>query len=141
MTEIKMLLVAGGQTYDFHGIVHEINSTDEFHLDCESFYKKIGEGVPETPHYEIEIISPNHEFFKKHKLNVHEAKHGKRIFMCYPARISSIREANQVFLVWSMGSALRASGGPHLNDVFKEAGNDFLRAEEMLKEKYGVIVS
>ncbi len=140
MTEIKMLLIAGGQTYEFCGIIHEVNSTDQFHLDCESFYEKIGGGIPETLHHEIEIISPNHEFFEKHKLNVHEGKRGRGIFMCYPVRISSIKEANQIFLVWSMGSALRASGGPHLNDVFKEAGNNFLKAEKLLKEKYGVIV-
>lgn len=141
MTEIKMLLTVGGQAYKFSGIIHEINSTDQLQLDCESFYEKFGIGAPEMPHYEIEVVSPKREFLEKHKVNIHEGSHGKKIFMCYPVRISNIKDANQIFLVWSMGSALRASGGPHLNDVFKEAENDFLKAEKLLKEKYGVIVS
>lgn len=137
----RLIITANGQTHEFCVKMHKVLTQDEFQLDPEIFYKKNTGNIPETPHYEIEIISPEEDFFKRNTLNFHKSEVNEKPFVCYPVRLGSIEEAKQLFLVWAMGSALKASGGKHLNEVYGEAGKDMYVAEKLLREKYGVVAT
>jgi len=138
MPAISMVIRFDGEYekhFLFNSVIHTAKSAGDLLLDRD-FYIQNGPGLPECEHHELELTDEriwNHRFhplihFRTSKLN-------GRKFICFPSRISSIKDVIKIFITWTVGTTFTMTHGRDFQEVYKNDMDTFLK---VMKERYSI---
>jgi len=126
--------------YDFSFVVREITNLQELNLSHAEFYLTWGKVALEFPHYEIEIKREVADFYANKGLHI-TLSPAEESFVCYPLRIATLTEAQQIIKTWCLGSVMKMEFDIDLNTIFSECKGDHDLLERIIFERHGFKVT
>ena len=117
--------------FNFFGIIHRTERSDELLLNPENFYKKLEGKIPEGIHYEIqwEALPLMCKDLKKGLIHIHEEN--EKNFVCWTKQVSTEEESLDVIKVAALGIFYGAHTGKDFANVFADCKNSM---EETIKK-------
>jgi len=112
----KLEVLTPKRTYAFSVVLHLHNQVSQYFLDPVSHYEREALVIPEPPHYELQILTPQVDMLRKFSLFAARSQRDPSIICVnnkYP--LPTQEKALELFRAWSLGSALQMDGGLDLH--------------------------
>ncbi len=103
-------------THNFQVNAHERMTTDQLALDSHDFYLKHARRFPSTPHFEIEVLTPDPYALSESGVPVLLSGSTETRFIPYPRSVPTFTNMWEVFTHWCLISKMILDGNFDLED-------------------------
>ena len=135
--EIQLTVNTPKGKITFRCIPHLSKCKEDLLIEPEFYVRYSKAGVPFGDHYELELLETPWLPEGAHSIHIHHNPHTNRNFVCWPSQLPTIKEAEQMFRVWCVGTAYTLIHGMDFVTLFE---GDFMKFLNYMEKMCGIII-